>query len=40
MDTLGIARELLAALDDGATIRSIVERNPGFGWDEGYAVAA
>jgi 2-oxo-3-hexenedioate decarboxylase len=40
MNTLSIARELLAALDAGATVRSVVERNPGFGWDEGYAVAA
>ena len=40
MDTAGIARELLDALDRGATIQSVVERNPGFGWDEGYAVAA
>jgi len=35
-----IARELLEALDQGATIRSIAERNPGFGWEEGYKVAA
>ena len=40
MDTMGIARELLAALDNGATIPSVAERNPGFGWDEGYAVEA
>ncbi|OGA24390.1 MAG: hypothetical protein A3I02_03980 [Betaproteobacteria bacterium RIFCSPLOWO2_02_FULL_67_26] len=40
MDTVSIAREVLAALDDGATIRSVVERHPGFGWDEGYTVAA
>lgn len=35
-----IARELLDALDHGATIASVAGRHPGFGWDEGYAVAA
>jgi 2-keto-4-pentenoate hydratase len=35
-----IARELLDALDKGGTIPSIVERNPGFDWEQGYAVAA
>lgn len=40
MNTGSIAREMLEALDHGATIRSIVERNRGFGWEEGYAVAA
>ncbi len=35
-----IAAELLDALDNGRTIPSVVERNPGFGWDEGYEVAA
>jgi len=35
-----IARELLDALDHGKSISSIVTRDPGFGWDEGYAVAA
>ena len=40
MDTTGIARELIAALDRGATLPSVAGRNPGFGWDEGYAVAA
>ena len=35
-----IAGELLDALDRGSTVPSIVERMPGFGWDEGYAVAA
>lgn len=40
MNTIRIARELLEALDSGGTIPSVVERNPGFGWDEGYAVAA
>lgn len=34
-----IARELLDALDHGGSISSIVGRNPGFGWGEGYAVA-
>jgi 2-oxo-3-hexenedioate decarboxylase len=34
------ARELLDALDRGKTIASIVERNPGFGWEQGYQVAA
>jgi 2-oxo-3-hexenedioate decarboxylase len=40
MDAARIARELLNALDSGSTIPSIVARNPGFGWDEGYRVAA
>jgi 2-oxo-3-hexenedioate decarboxylase len=40
LDTARIARELLNALDSGSTIPSIVARNPGFGWDEGYRVAA
>ena len=40
MDAACIARELLHALDSGSTIPSIVARNPGFGWDEGYRVAA
>jgi 2-oxo-3-hexenedioate decarboxylase len=35
-----IAGELLDALDRGGTMSSIVARNPGFGWDEGYAIAA
>ena len=35
-----ISSELLAALDNGRTIPSIVERNPGFGWDDGYRIAA
>lgn len=38
--TAGLARELLDALDRGGTIASIVEREPSFGWDEAYAVAA
>jgi len=40
VDARQIARELLEALDQGKTIRSIVERDPGFDWDEGYEVAA
>lgn len=40
MNARTIAQELLDALDNGKTIRSIAEREPGFGWDEGYAVAA
>ena len=40
MDTKQIARELLAALDRGQTIPSIVARYPGFDWDEAYAVSA
>lgn len=40
MDTKRIARELLDALDRGGTLPSIVERVAGFGWDQGYAVAA
>jgi 2-oxo-3-hexenedioate decarboxylase len=35
-----IAGEMLNALDQGGTIPSIVERDPGFGWEQGYAVAA
>lgn len=35
-----IAAELLDALEHGRVIPSVVERNPGFGWDEGYDVAA
>jgi 2-keto-4-pentenoate hydratase len=35
-----ISSELLEALDNGRTIPSIVERNPGFGWDDGYRIAA
>lgn len=35
-----VASELLDALDRGGTVPSVVARNPGFGWDEGYAVAA
>jgi 2-oxo-3-hexenedioate decarboxylase len=38
--TRDLAHELLQALDQGGTIPSVVERNPGFGWDQGYAVAA
>jgi 2-oxo-3-hexenedioate decarboxylase len=40
METRQIAEQLLAALDAGKTIPSIAARNPGFGWDEGYAVSA
>ena len=40
MNAASISRELLGALDNGATILSVAEHNPGFGWDEGYAVAA
>jgi len=40
LDTEAIAKELLDALDHGRTIRSVVERHPGFDWDDGYAVAA
>lgn len=40
MDTTSIARELLNALDSGQWIPSIAEHDPGFGWDEAYAVAA
>jgi 2-oxo-3-hexenedioate decarboxylase len=35
-----IARELLEALDHGETIRSIAGRDSGFGWEDGYDVAA
>jgi 2-oxo-3-hexenedioate decarboxylase len=40
MNTAQIAGELLEALDSGGTIPSIVARDPGFGWDQGYQVAA
>jgi 2-oxo-3-hexenedioate decarboxylase len=40
MNITRIASELLGALDAGGTVPSIVARNPGFGWDEAYAVAA
>jgi 2-oxo-3-hexenedioate decarboxylase len=40
LDTEAIARELLQALDRGQTIPSVVERHPGFDWDEAYGVAA
>jgi len=39
-DAEAIATELLDALDRGRTILSVVERHPGFGWDDGYRVAA
>ena len=39
-DTVAFARELLHALDRGGTIPSIVARDPGFSWPQGYAVAA
>lgn len=34
------AAELLRALDNGETMASIAEREPGFDWEEAYAVAA
>jgi 2-oxo-3-hexenedioate decarboxylase len=40
LETGAIAIELLDALDRGRTIRSVVERHPGFEWDDGYKVAA
>ena len=40
VDIESISRELLAALDAGGTVESVAGRHPGFGWDEGYAVAA
>jgi 2-keto-4-pentenoate hydratase len=40
MDNAKLAKELLEALDSGGTIPSIVARDPGFGWPEGYAVSA
>lgn len=40
IDVQDIARELLDALDHGRSIASIVKRDPGFGWNEGYAAAA
>src|ERR1041384_6579582 len=35
-----LARELLAAWDQGRTIPSIAARQPGFGWGEAYRVLA
>jgi 2-oxo-3-hexenedioate decarboxylase len=35
-----IAQDLLDALDRGGTLPSIVGRQPGFAWEEAYAVAA
>ena len=40
LDTRAVAKELLDALDRGGTIESIVERHPGFDWEDGYDVAA
>jgi 2-oxo-3-hexenedioate decarboxylase len=40
MDVKSMARELLAVLDEGQIVPSFGEYDPGFGWDEGYAVAA
>jgi 2-oxo-3-hexenedioate decarboxylase len=40
MNIAVIAGELLDALDRGGTVPSIVERIPGFAWEQGYAVAA
>src|SRR5258706_15685395 len=40
MDPSAIAAELLAALDRGRTIPSIVARHPGFDWGEAYTVSA
>jgi 2-keto-4-pentenoate hydratase len=39
-DAVALAQELLDALDRGGTIPSIVAREPGFDWPQGYAVAA
>ena len=40
MNSRALARELLDALDHGGTIPSVVERHPGFDWEDGYEVAA
>jgi len=40
MNLENIARELLDALDTGATIPSVVDRHPGFDWEQSYGVAA
>jgi len=40
MDAKRLAREMLAALDAGQLLPPIVEYEPSFGWNEGYAVAA
>ena len=39
-DHTEIAAELLRALDGGEIVSSIVGREPGFGWEEAYGVAA
>lgn len=40
LNTEAIATELLDALDHGRTIPSVVDRHPGFDWNDGYEVAA
>ena len=35
-----IAEELLAALDGGTTVTSVAARDPGFDWEQAYAIAA
>lgn len=40
LDTQAVARELLDALDQGATVASVAERYPGFDWEDGYEIAA
>ena len=40
MDTKSVARELLAALDEGQLLPSVGEYDPAFGWAEAYDVAA
>lgn len=40
MNMTEIAKELLDALDHGKMISSVVDRNPGLGWNEGYDIAA
>lgn len=40
MSLTPIARELLRALDEGASVSSITARNAGFSWEDAYAVAA
>ncbi|MBI3916935.1 MAG: fumarylacetoacetate hydrolase family protein [Betaproteobacteria bacterium] len=40
MDTGIVARELLAALDEGQLLPSVAEYDPAFDWDAAYSVAA
>ena len=37
---INLATELLAALDAGQRVHSIVGRHPAFTWDDAYAISA